>query len=879
MAKSSSPRPSAKPQRTGIPAEQQADKLYQRALAALKQKQHAQAISYLTQALRADPLHVSALMLQARVLAEFDKFDSAIELMQLAVSQKPDEPEACFLLARWLTKQGKQRAAAAMMHRCVQLQPNKDAPRRYLAALYGSMGFDEQSRYWAHKAIRSKAFTVKDAAKETKLTVLALFTQASGSLNVNRKTFGISTTEGHNNLVGLLDSDHISLVRFQVDTLDQQPELLRKLPSADVIYNSITDPERCEHALHLAQKVCDRLDLPVINEPKAVLAASREGNYQRFKDNPDIILPKSVKFYDVTNTANEVVEKAIQEHGFRLPLIIRLAGFQGGKHMHLVEDLDNHDFSALDKEIAKQPQTAYVIQYHDVSYADERLPDTRLYPKYRAFMVGGKLYPVHLFTGPEFNVHLSTAKKTMQDNAWLIERERDFCQNPIDHTGKKQWQALEAAMQEMGLGYNGVDFAVATAPEHQGKLVVFEVNPAMRNWVSDLPEGDHVQQAWKHITVAAHDNFAEVGTVESWDYQLPKGKALAGNPNAIHDPGNPTASLEYYQQQAQEGKLLEAEAMQWLTLAASWPDTQDALDSIVEQAVSLHGQHPTLRGALGAFELIYAWRTRQYERAERLIEEHRDFLTQPRHPLTARMTIFFNFVMQLSDLKQTQEALYLPHTHTSPLIVVGESHGLAPANAVFTLHQSLYQADNRFIIGAKMHHLANPASSHHAVLMQAHLKRLEGDTPLLFCLGEIDCRPDEGLWNAIQNKGLDQDATIDQTLEGYLNFLASNIPNAKQRTVTIQGIPAPGYRFESYRPKGKEEDFLAMLAKVNDRLKVKTLEHGWHFLDVYSATADEAGRGNKKWHIDANHLSPLLYAEADKWLITSHADVPADTVH
>jgi len=106
MAKPPIKQAPAKPLRTGLPAEKQADALYQSALVALKEKQHAQAITHLTKALRADPLHISALMLQARVLAEFDKFDSAIELMQLAVSQKPDEPEACFLLARWLTKQG-----------------------------------------------------------------------------------------------------------------------------------------------------------------------------------------------------------------------------------------------------------------------------------------------------------------------------------------------------------------------------------------------------------------------------------------------------------------------------------------------------------------------------------------------------------------------------------------------------------------------------------------------------------------------------------------------------------------------------------------------------------------------------------------------------
>lgn len=522
-----------KPLRSGLAAEQHADALVDKAKDANKLGKDAEAIQALTAALKADPLHIAAHALQARLMAKHGKLNVAIPMMQNALLQQPDDADNAFLYARWLAQAGKTRLALAAMHRCVQLRPNHDAPRRYLAALYGTLGYEEHSQYWARKAVTSKAVAVRDAKQETKLTVLALYTQTSGSMGVNRKTFSIHTSEGHNNLSGLLDSDHITLIRFHVDTLDSQPELLRKLPSADVIYNSITDPERCEHALQLAQKVCDRLDLPVINEPKAVLAASREGNYDRFKDHPDVILPMSVKVENTQQNAKTIVEQAIKEHGFELPIIIRLAGYQGGKFMHRVDDLENHDFAELDDKLTQQPQTAYVIQYHDVSYVDDRLPDTTLYPKYRAFMVGGKLYPVHLFTGPEFNVHLSTAKKTMQENTWLIDKEREFCQNPVEHLGKAQWQALETALAEMGLGYNGVDFAVSTSPEHKGKLVVFEINPAMRNWVDQLPEGDHVQQAWKRITEAAHQYFAETGVVESWEFVIPKGKKPEETSDAV----------------------------------------------------------------------------------------------------------------------------------------------------------------------------------------------------------------------------------------------------------------------------------------------------------------------------------------------------------
>ncbi len=58
-----------------------------------------------------------------------------------------------------------------------------------------------------------------------------------------------------------------------------------------------------------------------------------------------------------------------------------------------------------------------------------------------------------------------------------------------------------------------------------------------------------------------------------------------------------------------------------------------------------------------------------------------------------------------------------------------------------------------------------------------------------------------------------------------------------------------------------------MFVKINNLLKELTLKQGWNFLDIYSATVGEDKRGNKEWHIDGIHLQPLIYTQADKWLI------------
>jgi D-alanyl-D-alanine carboxypeptidase/glutathione synthase/RimK-type ligase-like ATP-grasp enzyme len=513
------PRP--RPLRTGLAAEQKATELVEEARTDMEQGHDARAMNHLTAALKIDPLCIDANLLQAQLLMKHKKHDTALLLLQTALLQQPDDYDSLVRYARCLSEVGKTRLALATMHRCVQLRPNHDAPRRYLAALYGTLGFEEHSRYWAQKAVRSKAFHVREASKETQLTVLALFTQASGSLGINRQTFGIQTSEGHNNLASLLDNDHVTVIRFQVDTLDSQPELLRKLPPADVIYNSITDPERCEHALHLAQKVCDRLDLPVLNPPSQVLASSRESNYARFKDNSNVILPKSVKIESTQESAKSIVEQAMKAHGFKLPVIIRLAGFQGGKYMHKVDDLETHDFAELDKELAKQPQTLYVVQYHEFGYRDAHMPNDMLYLKYRAFLIGGKLYPAHLRGDiNQYKVHINN--QIFDLCPWAEDFEDHFMRDPADYFGGDNWQHLEDALNEMGLDYTGVDFAVAKAPEHQGKILIFEANASMRNWPTLRNDTPHVYAAWQNNLQGVHQHFCAKADIEPWEFVVPQ---------------------------------------------------------------------------------------------------------------------------------------------------------------------------------------------------------------------------------------------------------------------------------------------------------------------------------------------------------------------
>ena len=237
-----------------------------------------------------------------------------------------------------------------------------------------------------------------------------------------------------------------------------------------------------------------------------------------------------------------------------------------------------------------------------------------------------------------------------------------------------------------------------------------------------------------------------------------------GHSNLIKDPFNLESSVRYYQQQANSCQLTEEESIEWLTLASSRPSSQNDLEQILTQVTQLHGTKPCLKVAYVAFEAIQAWRLGQLQNAEQCIHQHAGFLSQPIHPLSARMRIFFNMVVQLVKLRQQNSQLYHPDATARPLVVLGESHSLPLAHLPLRFGSQTYQPENRFVIGLKMHHLANPKASYHALIVQEHFAQLSQKNDwcaLLFCIGEIDCRPNEGIWHVINTRVKQADEVIE----------------------------------------------------------------------------------------------------------------------
>jgi protein O-GlcNAc transferase len=226
---------------------------------------------------------------------------------------------------------------------------------------------------------------------------------------------------------------------------------------------------------------------------------------------------------------------------------------------------------------------------------------------------------------------------------------------------------------------------------------------------------------------------------------------------------------------------------------------------------------------------------------------------------------FFLYLTKLLESLDVNQYMYKGTGSDDNLLVFGESHSLGLNNLKFNwLEGSHVSASSRFISGIKMYHLKSGANKSFRMNLSRHIRSANTKSHLLFTIGEIDCRPDEGLWAVYLTKKNDLVELISETVEGYLSWLQIELTQRKFLSITIQGVPAPNYNFDGRECNAQE--FLKMLHEVNVKLQQGANKRGWKFLDVYGATANSSMKSSGVWHIDGYHLKPAFYGTALDWV-------------
>jgi glutathione synthase/RimK-type ligase-like ATP-grasp enzyme len=250
---------------------------------------------------------------------------------------------------------------------------------------------------------------------------------------------------------------------FQWATLFAQAyEPGMSLPSHDVVFNTVGDPDQDARALDFVEQIARASDAPLLNRPEAVRATGRAAIARRLQGISGVVTPRIASFPRAA-LAGPDGPRVLAEHGFRWPLLLRAPGFHTGQHFARVDDA-----GALAEALAAFPgEDVFAIDYLDTRRADG------MYRKYRVMFVGGALYALHLAVSPEWKVHYFSA--AMAEQAAYRDEERAFLEDMEGTLGAPAMRALAAICDALGLDYGGIDFALDDA----GSVVVFEANATM----------------------------------------------------------------------------------------------------------------------------------------------------------------------------------------------------------------------------------------------------------------------------------------------------------------------------------------------------------------------------------------------------------------
>jgi tetratricopeptide (TPR) repeat protein len=407
-------------------------------------------------ALELQPDHFDAHLFLGLTLADLAEFDGALAHLRHAVALRPGSHPAQLRLGSLLSQLGLHDSEMRQcLQRCIDLEPhNADG---YIALGNEFLRTKElarsQAMFEAAQALRP--LLRKPAIKETAdFSVLMLDTAGAGCTPVDYLS-GKSVYDRNFYCVMARTSPHVELLKT----------------SGAVVFNMIGDADNGAQVLPFAVDLADRLGMPVINHPRAVLGTSREAMAARLAGTPNARIAKTVRL-SADMLASVATNGALD--GLSLPLLVRTAGTHGGDAFEKVDSLE-----PIAAFVARHPG----VDFYVTEYVDYRSADG-LFRKYRFICIDGELLPYHLAIHSDWMVH--HFRTDMANQRWMQQEEEAFLARPHETFDAAQQAAVLAMARATGLDYCGVDVGIAP----NGDVVFFESNATML--VHDEKDGPFV---------------------------------------------------------------------------------------------------------------------------------------------------------------------------------------------------------------------------------------------------------------------------------------------------------------------------------------------------------------------------------------------------
>lgn len=403
------------------------------------------------------------------ILRARGQLKEAIIAFRSAIAAEPGLAEAQANLSLLLTWLGDDKAAAAAAARAVALAPADERAHLASAVAAAARGDLAAARAASREAVRLRPFVHIPARGAAEATVLVL--QALEDGHFEPAPSGVKLPEGHNNAVEHLDPARFARVDLFLDALEQDPDLLDRLPRCDVIYNAITEPDGMRRSLALAEQAIARLGLPVINPPGRIAQAARDLAPALFEGIEGLVVPRVLRVPAAPDTA-AAVREAMAAAGLGFPVIARPAGTHTGKGMALLRDAAG---------LAALPAATDLFITEYVEFRD---PDG-VWRKTRLLCVGSRVLPEHWAVADDWNIHHRNSRAYMAKHPEEQAREQDYLDNFQQRFGLSRLVAVGEMADRLGLDFFGIDAALLP----DDRLLVFEANPSMRAMFAEAREG------------------------------------------------------------------------------------------------------------------------------------------------------------------------------------------------------------------------------------------------------------------------------------------------------------------------------------------------------------------------------------------------------
>lgn len=220
-----------------------------------------------------------------------------------------------------------------------------------------------------------------------------------------------------------------------------------------------------------------------------------------------------------------------------------------------------------------------------------------------------------------------------------------------------------------------------------------------------------------------------------------------------------------------------------------------------------------------------------------------------------------NYIALLLPHFAQQETVSSQEAECETLHVIGESHSLSSHGFEIEYRERKMRAKASWILGCKQWHLGNDRANRFKDRFASIASAIPRGSTLLLTIGEIDCRPDEGIIKVCQKNTAKSLADVAlATVNAYVAYVSRVISNYGHRAI-ICGVPATNVQLESLPPETAQQ-LVALIRIFNANLKKKVLEAKMDFLDVYTMTDCGDGISSGAWHLDTHHLQPNAMLEA-----------------